>query len=74
MPFRFDRNLTPAQNVNAFYDYMTFIDKRFALLLKEELQKLTPVPEGQAARQAARAAFNSTVTVHLDASAKSKPK
>jgi hypothetical protein len=74
MPFNFDLNLSPETNIEKFYDYMATVDKDFAEILRKELPKLIPVPEGQTQRQSARLAFASEVAKFLDATPKAVTK
>lgn len=64
--FEFDEKKSAQENIADFLVHIDSIDKTFAALLRQNIDKMLPLPE-VARRGAVRAVFNSEIKKKLDA-------
>ena len=64
--FEFDDKKSAEENIANFLAHIDSIDKTFAALLRQNIDKMLPLPE-VARRGAARAVFNGEIKKKLDA-------
>ena len=57
----FDSTLSTAENIEMFFQYLEGVNKEMATLLKDNIEKLVPLPTENAPRTMARSAFNKAV-------------
>jgi hypothetical protein len=58
--FVFDPSISPESNIERFFEDLGSDDQQFADLLRENIQKLIPLPEGPQ-RQTIRQSINATI-------------
>lgn len=64
--FLFDENLTPEQNIDSFFQYLSAKDQKMANLLRDNLQTILPLPEPGGERNEKRRIFNTKIAQALD--------
>ena len=64
--FEFDEKKSAQENIADFLTHVDSIDKTFAALLRQNIDKMLPLPE-VARRGAVRAVFNGEIKKKLDA-------
>jgi hypothetical protein len=67
MPFRFDANKSPRDNVELFLVHLDTVDPDLAPLLRAHISELVPFPADAQARSAARSRANAAIRTALDA-------
>jgi hypothetical protein len=66
MTFDFDTNLSAAQNIEKYFQYIESGDPEFGALLRAQLPAMLPLSDNSALRAASRQKFNSVVLKELD--------
>jgi hypothetical protein len=64
--FSFDPDLSPEENIELFFNHLEQRDLEMTQLLRDNIEKLLPLPSGQG-RRAAREAFNRAIREALTA-------
>lgn len=64
--FEFEAEKSVRENIESFLDFMEAKDSCLGKILREEIVRLIPLPEGQR-RSEARTEFNAQVAQRLDA-------
>jgi len=64
--FKFNPLLTSQENVELFFTHLESIDSEMVILLKNNLEKIFPLPNNPSERSSARINFNQEISRQFD--------